>query len=92
MENGWTKRLAELENELKLNASMLAKQTDLAREAEIQRDDWKREWRLLNAAELKAEERIKELEMLINFVPDGWEMPLGWSDLVAQVRGEDEPL
>lgn len=45
-------------------------------------------------AELEAEnKRLREaLDLVISFIPDGWGMPLGWSDLVAQVRGKDEPL
>jgi chromosome segregation ATPase len=41
MENGWTKRIEELEES---------------------RNNWKREWSLLNAALNMAEDRIKELE------------------------------
>lgn len=28
------------------------------------------------------------VEMLINFIPEGFPMPLGWTQLVKQVRGE----
>ncbi len=53
---------------------------------------WRHDWRLLNAANHKAEERIKELEAairaLLNFIPDGWAMPLGWNQIVADARKE----
>jgi hypothetical protein len=28
------------------------------------------------------------IKMLIEFIPEGWEMPLGWSSLVEQARME----
>jgi len=41
-------------------------------------------------------QRLKEAEsdinMLINFIPNGWPMPLGWSVLVAQVKKRRERL
>ena len=36
---------------------------------------------LLTIAELK-----KSIELLIDFVPQGWEMPLGWNLIVEQAR------
>ena len=37
---------------------------------------------------LKAEiKRLREgLELLVDFIPDGWEVPVGWTTLVSQVR------
>lgn len=31
-----------------------------------------------------------KVDMLIDFIPEGWEMPLGWTQLVKQVKGGGE--
>lgn len=30
--------------------------------------------------------RQKEFDMLLHFLPDGWQMPLGWNELIAQIK------
>ena len=41
---------------------------------------------------LKHHDQILELKeqvnMLIDFIPEGWEMPLGWNQIVGQIRGD----
>ena len=29
-----------------------------------------------------------QINMLINFIPEGWAMPLGYSELVEEIKGE----
>jgi uncharacterized small protein (DUF1192 family) len=64
-------------------------------------DEWRRQWKLMSAAEIKAEEEVAKLKaenkklksnirMLIEFVPEGYAMPMGWCSLVQQVRGDVE--
>ena len=35
---------------------------------------------------------IDSIKLLIGFIPDGWEMPLGYSQVVAQVKEELQKL
>ena len=37
--------------------------------------------------EFKLKRANDNIDMLIAFVPDGWQMPLGWSVLVSQIKG-----
>ena len=57
-------------------------------------DEWRKQWLSLSeeVAKLKAEnEKLKSnIRMLIEFVPDGFAMPMGWNELVQQVRKEAE--
>jgi regulator of replication initiation timing len=57
-------------------------------------DAWRKRWLSLSeeVAKLKAEnEKLKSnIRMLIEFVPDGFAMPMGWNELVQQVRKEAE--
>jgi hypothetical protein len=32
------------------------------------------------------EELKEQIELLTEFIPDGWEMPLGWNQVVAQAK------
>jgi len=38
--------------------------------------------------ELIAIELQHQLNMLINFIPKGWAMPLGYSELVREIKGK----
>ncbi len=65
-------RIAELETDLKLNASMLAKQCDLAREAEAERDGFRNGQAQIQfiadslySANNSMGKRLKELEALL---------------------------
>lgn len=54
------------------------------------------EWELNDECEANAafiatacnchDELVEACKMLIHFVPDGWEMPLGWVQVVAQAQ------
>ena len=35
---------------------------------------------------LKCEKLREMIDLLIGFIPDGWEMPLGWSAIVGQAK------
>jgi len=48
MNNGWTSEIARLQSELE--------------QARRERDEWKREYSLINAGQLMAEEQVKKVE------------------------------
>ena len=112
MDNGWTKRIEELEAEVaKLTAERDAdrrreygysQQTVDALTLErdklrAERNDWIARYQSVSEMhdalikeynEGRAEnKRLREaLELMINFIPDGWEMPLCFNKVAQQVR------
>ena len=40
----------------------------------------------LSAAQGEVERMREVIEIMIQFIPDGWQMPLGWNQVVAQAR------
>jgi len=39
---------------------------------------------------MRVADALNQINLLINFIPEGWEMPLGWAELVKQIRGNNE--
>lgn len=78
MQNEWTREIERL--------------TDLLKQSEEEMLFWRRDSRRLNKeiAALKAElTKLKaSIRMIIKYMPEGFAMPLGWEELVAQVIKE----
>jgi len=59
---------------------------------EITTDEWRNAaydaQHRVEVLEFKLKKAKDNIELLINFIPDGWQMPLGWSLLVSQIKGE----
>ncbi len=72
--------LGEIIKTQKEEIATLTKERDLWKEAHHACDKDNSELRTENAVLIEA------VEMLIKFIPDGWSMPLGYTQVVAQAR------
>jgi len=83
MENGWTKRIEELEAERDGYRNGQQQLQDTLSTVMDSNAKWANDYKVLE----DENRRLREaLDLVISFIPDGWSMPLGYSRLVAQIK------